>query len=381
MAQQDREIFFENAANHSIAKIMLLKEYLTIWIRKITYGLKSKCLICDTFAGEGIYSDGTKGSPFVILDVVQDYLNQMPNSYEVYLAFIEADNNNFILLKKNLEEYLKVEIQPNKFVTCGNGKLNVMVSNSKHQDFLEGLQKSVGQLIPSLFFIDPFGFKGVSLQQLTALMNKYNACEVLVNFMYEEFNRFKRIDSIAKTLNDFFGSDVCKLVESVNEMNPKDRRNTIIAEYKKNCKDNKIKYVLDFDIQKDDSAAFKMALIFMSNNSHGFNVMKSAMLKLCKNVEFEYLTCEAKKPSLFSFCEEDWLLDEMKSELFNKFHGQSVTRDEVDKYCREHQFIPDEKVPAILKGLSIEHKVFILKDGGKKVYPKQFRKENAIYFE
>lgn len=77
MAQQDREIFFENAANHSIAKITLLKEYLTIWIRKITYGLKSKCLICDTFAGEGIYSDGTKGSPFVILDVVQDYLNQM----------------------------------------------------------------------------------------------------------------------------------------------------------------------------------------------------------------------------------------------------------------------------------------------------------------
>lgn len=57
-----------------------------------------------------------------------------------------------------------------------------------------------------MFFIDPFGFKDIK-KQLNKLLKKYNSCEVILNFMYEEFNRFKSGANIDDTLTSFFGSD------------------------------------------------------------------------------------------------------------------------------------------------------------------------------
>lgn len=117
-------------------------------------------------------------------------------------------------------------------------------------------------------------------------------------------------------------------------MNSYDRRNFIINEYKNNFKKNEVKFTLDFDIQKNDSSAYKMALIFASNNVNGFNVMKSAMLNLSKNIYFEYRTHEQKVLTIFSGHEIDIAISEMANIMLSDLKCKRLFREEIDLYCK-----------------------------------------------
>ena len=177
---------------------------------------------------------------------------------------------------------------------------------------LEEVMKDNDSIMPSLFFVDPFGFKGLSFEKIACFLNKYKSSEFIVNFMYEEFNRFKSIKSIGTTLDEFFGSDIENVVEEVKDLSIEERRNKIINEYKNNFRKRGVKYTLDFDIQKDESNAYKMSMVFLSNNIHGFNVMKDVMLSLSENISFEYKTHERKTPTLFSFIVKDEIIKHLK---------------------------------------------------------------------
>ena len=374
------EKFFGELKSHSYAKVKLLENYITPWIRKVTLGCNSKCLICDTFAGEGFYEDGTAGSPIIILNSALDYLKQpLPKHEEVILVFIEADENSYNKLKNNIEKFLNCKLEDNSFNNVREN-LSILVLNAKHGDLLDELLSSVNNLIPSLFFIDPFGFKDINQKQLNNLLKKYNSCEVILNFMYEEFNRFKSGANIDETLTSFFGSDTSVFKDKTKHMNSHERRNFIIDEYKNNFKKNGVKFTLDFDIQKDDSSAYKMALVFASNNVNGFNVMKSTMLNLSKNIYFEYKTHEQNVLTIFSGHEIDIAISEMANVMLEDLKGKSLSRAEVDSYCKYHDFIPDDMTVKILKCLSLENKIVLIKDGIKKKNPKKFPQGTIIEF-
>ena len=381
MAVKDREEFFGNAKPHSKAKIELLKKYLIPWIRKVVLGTGMNCLICDTFAGEGIYSDGTYGSPFVMIEEALDFLHQgLKTTSIVLLAFVEADKNNYNALKTNLENRFGIAFEENRFNKIPNENMKIMISNSTHHDFIYSLSNEVDFLVPSLFFVDPFGFKGINLNEITAMINKYSSCEFIVNFMYEEFNRFKSIESISETINEFFGSNVGETIDLIDSMSAKEKRNIIINKYKENCVSKGVKYVLDFDIYKDNSYATKMILVFMSNNCNGFNVMKSAMFDLSKNIDFEYHTKDKRRVSLFADLEEEMVLEEMSQIIYNKFIGKQVYKYEILSFVREHQFIPDIKMVSLLKILSRDGKVYLIKEGKIKMNPHKFPNDSLIAF-
>ena len=372
--------FFKELKPHSSAKVKLLENYINLWIRKVTLGCKSKCLICDTFAGEGFYDDGTVGSPIIILKSALDYLEQsLPTHEEVILVFIEADFEKYKKLKSNIEKVLSCTLEDNKFnLICE--KLSILILNSTHENLLDELLKSVSNLVPSLFFIDPFGFKGINYEQVNSMLKKYSSCEIILNFMYEEFNRFKSGANIDNTLTRFFGSDTSLFKENTKNMTAQERRNYIINEYKNNFKRNGVKYTLDFDIQKDDSVAYKMTLIFASNNIHGFNAMKSTMLNLSRNIYFEYKTHENAILNLFSGHEMEMAISEMSNIIARNFKGKKIVREAIDLYCRNHDFIPEDKVVQILKCLSSEGKINLIKKGVKKSNPKQFPKGSIVEF-
>ena len=372
--------FFSELKSHSSAKVQLLEQYITPWIRKVTLGCNSKILICDTFAGEGVYEDGTLGSPMIILKSALDYLEQpLKRHEEVNLVFIEVDRASYLKLKQNIENVLQCNLIGDEFNKVRDN-LTILISNSTHESLLEDLLESVPNLIPSLFFIDPFGFKGISFENIKKILTKYNSCEVIINFMYEEFNRFKSGANIDDTLTRFFGSDVSVFKEKTKYMNPQERRNYIIGEYKNNFIKSGVKYTLDFDIQKDDSVAYKMSLIFASNNINGFNVMKSSMLELSKNIYFEYKTHENKMRNLFSLFEMEFVMSEMASVMYQDLKGKSLLREQVDFYCKHHEFIPGDKVVPLLKLLSSEKKIALIKNGVKKYNPKQFPNGSIIEF-
>lgn len=194
MAEKDRKEFFYSLEEHSKIKLKVLTEYIKIWMRKVVlnpYG-NGNCLVVDTFARTGMYDDGNYGSPLIIIKEALDFIEQTkkyPNMKVslINLTFIESDVNNYKLLKKNIENYVGINIEEHKFNNI-NTHLNIAISNSTHEKFIENLLSKVGNMIPAFFFIDPFKFT-VPFELNKGLLEKYNNVELLFNLMTEELSR------------------------------------------------------------------------------------------------------------------------------------------------------------------------------------------------
>ena len=79
MKNNIKDVFFEKEqAKHTKAKLDILQEYVIPWMRKVVlnkYGSKS-CGVIDTFAGAGIYSDGSLGSPIILVKTAIEFIKQ-----------------------------------------------------------------------------------------------------------------------------------------------------------------------------------------------------------------------------------------------------------------------------------------------------------------
>lgn len=75
----------------------------------------------------------------------------------INLIFIESDVNNYRLLKENIEQNVRISIDEHKFNII-NEHLNIEISNSIHEKFIENILSKVDNMIPAFFFIDPFKF-------------------------------------------------------------------------------------------------------------------------------------------------------------------------------------------------------------------------------
>jgi three-Cys-motif partner protein len=63
-----------------------------------------------------------------------------------------------------------------------------------------------GRLIPTFAFIDPFGWTGDPFSLVKKILGQ-RRCEVFVNFMFEEINRFLGHPDQVANFNSFFGTD------------------------------------------------------------------------------------------------------------------------------------------------------------------------------
>lgn len=132
---------------HTRVKHELLVKYLGGWL-SILGTQHPKLLIFDGFAGRGEYEDGSHGSPVIILQIANE-LMQKGRVDKVICAFVEKDYANFTRLNTVLER-----VWP-QFP-------NVGVIGPFNSDFASVVDKVIeqteGRLIPSFFFVDPFGF-------------------------------------------------------------------------------------------------------------------------------------------------------------------------------------------------------------------------------
>ena len=267
MAEKDRKEFFNSLEEHSKIKLKVLTEYIKTWMRKVVlnrYG-SGNCLVVDTFAGTGMYDDGNYGSPLIIIKEALDFIEQAkkyPNMKVkmINLIFIESDVNNYKLLKENIEKYVNISIDEHKFNSI-NEHLNIAISNSTHEKFIENLLSKVDNMIPAFFFIDPFKFT-VPFELNKGLLEKYDNVELLFNLMTEELSRFFEVDKINHSLKILYGiEDTSTIKNEIRDKKGKERINVITNFYKKRLLEVGALYTLNFDIQRE-TGHYKMSLVY-----------------------------------------------------------------------------------------------------------------------
>lgn len=197
---------------HTKVKHILLEKYLAAWI-PILGKWNTKICYFDGFAGRGEYYKSTGevlalGSPIIALQVANRLLEQCserrrkPYFDEFICVAIEKDKDNFNNLEKVLERE-KTNIKNWRKITVikENGEFANVIN-----DIFKHLGKEKGVLVPSFFFVDPFGFSGIPYRIIEQILSNPKT-EVFFTFMVRDISRFIQLNELKDTFNELFGTD------------------------------------------------------------------------------------------------------------------------------------------------------------------------------
>src|SRR5438874_1707690 len=180
---------------HTAAKHEILRRYLQAWVPILSQGKFPHLVIVDGFAGPGRYSQGEEGSPIISIKAVTE--QSRPIKAIVDFHFIELDRER--------AEHLASEVAA--ITLPAHVKTEIHGGRSFQDAFPEVWQKYTPQpgrnRPPTFVFIDPFGFK-IPLSYVAQVL-KAQSCEVLVNFMFEEINRFIAQNQMPPNFDELFG--------------------------------------------------------------------------------------------------------------------------------------------------------------------------------
>ncbi|MBB6732808.1 three-Cys-motif partner protein TcmP [Cohnella zeiphila] len=349
--------FFEELQKHSDAKLRILNNYVIPWMRKIVLGTQffgGKCLVIDGFAGAGIYDDGSDGSPMILLKNAVDFYEQArqhgwpePN---IFLIFIEGNYANYRSLKSNINKVIGIDVESDlkeKFFFASEKypTINVACLNEEIQYVLQTLLGSVSSLIPSFCFIDPFGFSQTPFELIKAFMKNERA-EILLNFIYEETNRFIRAKDpkVQLHISRHFGvDDLADLQSFLADKSPVVRKQIIVSFYASQLRvEAGAKHVQSFEIMKNGRT--KLVLFFATKSDVGLDVMKKAMWGIDDTGSYLYDDRRQGNQIEFDFFSDlrhAENVEKLTAEIYNEFSG----RDKVTKEMIEHFVVVSTNFP------------------------------------
>lgn len=178
---------------HGKVKHEILSKYISGWINILGgyYDLN----IFDCFAGRGRFSDGSEGSPIKFLNILCNFKKKRNRPNKATCFFIEADKSNYSNLENEIAEFNKKH----------SSWLSIYPIHGEFTNKIdEILENYKGNISPSFFFLDPFGFGGIPLHMIKKIMQN-DRTEVFINFMIRDVNRFIESPPHQNSIEELFG--------------------------------------------------------------------------------------------------------------------------------------------------------------------------------
>lgn len=306
-----------NIEPHTEAKHEILRKYLDAWLPIMTRW-NGRVLYIDGFAGPGEYIGGKCGSPIIAIKAVLEHKANIKS--EIIMNFIEADKRRCEYLKQKVNS---LKIPSNIKTECICAKFDETLTK-----IFKYIDEQKTRIAPAFVFIDPFGFTGIPFSLIKRIMQN-ERCEVLINFMYEEINRFIDDKKLWPSLIETFGTNKWK--EMISEKDSRKRVELLHAVYKEQLeKEAGIKFVRSFKmVNKVNKTDY--FLFFGTNNIAGLKKMKEAMWRVDKSGLFQFsdATYNLSQPMLFEI-EPNY--SQLKKNLLKEFKGKSVSITEIENF-------------------------------------------------
>lgn len=305
---------------HTQAKLTILRGYLQAWFVILSSG-HGRVIYLDGFAGPGEYiykGKSVNGSPLVAIEAFLGH-KLKDRIKEIVFIFVEKEQKVFQYLEKKLEPYkkqgLKIETHNSEFENVVN-------------KILDDLDKEGNKIAPTFCFIDPFGIKGLPMATIKRIMEK-KSCEVLINFMYEELNRFIELPQNEKHVTELFGgTEEWKKEKDIKE--PKKRYFFLTGLYEKQLRSQcGTCYIRPFDMinqhNKNDYVLF-----FVTKNKLGLEKMKEAMWKVDESGNFKFSDATYDTKQMVLFDKPNY--DQLKKMILTKYAGKKASIEELSDF-------------------------------------------------
>ncbi|MEH7154716.1 three-Cys-motif partner protein TcmP [Neobacillus drentensis] len=346
--------FFTELQDHSEVKLSILEKYTIPWMRKIIlnrFGPR-RCLLIDGFAGKGIYDNGKKGSPLIMIEAAMDFYNQsVQNKWSepgIFIFLNEWDPENQKSLISNIERLGFETMDNNLFSSSDYKTITIVVENKTFEEFLTDILKGIksgNSLIPSFCFVDPFGFSSTPFRLFKKYLENENS-ELLINFIYEHTNRFIRHpnEKIRDQISDHMGLvSLDQLSEKVANLSSIERKQIIIETYTSNIlNETEAIYVRHFDIKKNGKT--KMILFHVTKNINGLKLMKETMWKHDETGQYVYNDKEQMVQLDFDTIlsnDKEAHIKLLSKQIFNNYTGlKNISIEEIEAFTLVESIYP-----------------------------------------
>jgi three-Cys-motif partner protein len=340
--------FFDESKEQSQVKATIVAKYFWAWANVIipTAAQRSKTIsYVDLFAGPGRYKDGTKSTPLLVLErAIKD-----PKMRTMLVAvFNDVNKDSSHSLQMAIDEL------PN----IGSLKHKPKVySEEVGANIVKRFEEM--NLIPTLFFIDPWGYKGLSLRLINSVLKDWG-CDCILFFNYNRINMGLQNPAVKEHMDSLFGEERAnELRRELERLNSEERELAIVEAVGKALQEMGGKYVLPFCFKNESGTRTSHHLILVTKHVKGYEIMKEIMAKESSDTQqgvptFEYNPASLKYPLLFELSRP---LDDLGDMLLQQFTGRTMTM--ADVYNQHHVGRPYIKAnyKSVLAKLESEGKI------------------------
>lgn len=322
---------------HTRAKHAILERYLDLWVPILTQGGFPEILYIDGFSGPGEYIGGHDGSPIIALNTALAATQRAGrHPKNAFFLFVEKDSDRASFLQTKVDAIQK-PLWCRVKIAAGQSFADAF--DELHQWY----RTRERDLPPTFAFIDPFGWSGVPFRIVRDIM-RYSACEVFVNFMYEEINRFLTLDAQADNFDTFFGTPKWRDYRQSQTRN-RDLHDLYARQLRE---DAGAKYVRSFQMRNNRDVT-DFYLFHATKSLKGLKVMKGAMWKVDSTGEFTF--SDATDPDQLVLLGGETQQQILEREILSRFSGTTAAVKDIELFVVEHTAFRETHYKKVLKAL------------------------------
>ena len=317
--------FFQQRKEQSRVKTEIVRKYFGAWAGIMLSVLSrdeqrrdKRIAYLDFFAGQGYYEDGNPSTPIVLLEMV---IRDVRLREHLVTLFNDRDPECVKRLEKAIRELHGIETlsyKPN--VTCDE------VDESIARLFQEK------RLIPSLAFLDPYGYKGLSLDLISALLKDWG-CDCIIFFNYNRIRAALNNELTEDEMVALFSLEALKrLKTSLPGLSPVEAEAQVIEEFSRSLMlSSSAQHILPFRFVDEKQKRTSHHIIFATKHFLGYDKMKHVMAKASSLEQqgvatFEYNPVAKhlafQQPMLFEYSRP---LEDLADMLLIEYQGRSIS--------------------------------------------------------
>jgi len=310
--------FFDERTDQSEVKSRIVLKFFASWSKVIVqqakkFGKRPRLAYVDLFAGPGRYVDGAQSTPLMIM---QHALETPDLAENLVTTFNDMDEDHAASLEaalRALPDFKKLKTEPLFFSDRVDNKIEELFEKAN--------------LVPTFSFIDPFGYKGLTIRLIRALAKDWGS-DCVFFFNYSRINSAITNDSFRPHMEALFGIErLGRMRVAVGKMKPWERVEYTLEMVAEVLKEQGFGFSLAFRFKNESGTRTTHALIYVTKHPLGFAIMKQIMAKESSTAphgvpSYIYCPADAAAPPQLEFVNP---IEKLANELFFRMAGTRTT--------------------------------------------------------
>lgn len=262
--------WWEAPSSQSEAKTNLVVEYFQEWARVMAGNARAysswpdRFAYVDLFAGRGFYDDDTPSTPLRVIERATE-LDGVADLMDVWLNDAEE------------KYYRELSTALDCFDAVSGLSRPPRVTN--YDVSPEVVAQYVRPRPATLFFLDPWGYRGLSLD-LIARTVRAKGSECILFFNFNRINMGVSNSLVMEHMEALFGPQrAAAMVQDVESMTPDEREEFLMEQAHLALKEVGGRYPLDFQFLHDQGNRTSHYIIHVCSRLEGHTIMKHVMRK------------------------------------------------------------------------------------------------------